>query len=61
MNPQKLICDSDTAEGNSTLPKILLNGNNICMVGPHITRRTALLTRSQMVPGGDGQTVLEDE
>ncbi|KAI4699469.1 hypothetical protein J4E81_004493 [Alternaria sp. BMP 2799] len=36
---------NDPAEGNVELPKILLNGNNICM----------------MVPGGDGQTVLEDE
>ncbi|EDU45340.1 hypothetical protein PTRG_02817 [Pyrenophora tritici-repentis Pt-1C-BFP] len=36
---------SDPAEGNIKLPKILLNGNNICM----------------MVPGGDGTTVLEDE
>ncbi|KAF5850280.1 hypothetical protein GGP41_002546 [Bipolaris sorokiniana] len=36
---------SDPAEGNVQLPKILLNGNNICM----------------MVPGGDGQTVLEEE
>ncbi|USP79927.1 LSM-domain-containing protein [Curvularia clavata] len=36
---------SDPAEGNVQLPKILLNGNNICM----------------MVPGGDGQTVLENE
>ena len=24
--------DSDPAEGNNKLPKILLNGNNICMV-----------------------------
>ncbi|KAL7774857.1 hypothetical protein CFE70_005772 [Pyrenophora teres f. teres 0-1] len=36
---------SDPAEGNVKLPKILLNGNNICM----------------MVPGGDGTTVLEDD
>jgi U6 snRNA-associated Sm-like protein LSm5 len=39
------VTEIDAAEGNVKLPKILLNGNNICM----------------MVPGGDGQTVLEDE
>ncbi|KAH6866733.1 RNA-binding protein lsm5 [Alternaria incomplexa] len=39
------VTEIDPAEGNVELPKILLNGNNICM----------------MVPGGDGQTVLEDE
>ncbi|CAI9635259.1 hypothetical protein GT037_007759 [Alternaria burnsii] len=39
------VTEIDPAEGNVQLPKILLNGNNICM----------------MVPGGDGQTVLEDE
>ncbi|EAT88882.2 U6 snRNA-associated Sm-like protein LSm5 [Parastagonospora nodorum] len=39
------VTEIDPAEGNVKLPKILLNGNNICM----------------MVPGGDGQTVLEDE
>ncbi|KAF1945439.1 LSM-domain-containing protein [Clathrospora elynae] len=39
------VTEIDPADGNSRLPKILLNGNNICM----------------MVPGGDGQTVLEDE
>ncbi|KAF1845739.1 LSM-domain-containing protein [Cucurbitaria berberidis CBS 394.84] len=39
------VTEIDVAEGNVKLPKILLNGNNICM----------------MVPGGDGQTVLEDE
>ncbi|KAF1929757.1 LSM-domain-containing protein [Didymella exigua CBS 183.55] len=38
------VTEIDPAEGNNKLPKILLNGNNICM----------------MVPGGDGQTVLED-
>ncbi|KAG9206218.1 hypothetical protein B5807_01610 [Epicoccum nigrum] len=38
------VTEIDSAEGNNKLPKILLNGNNICM----------------MVPGGDGQTVLED-
>ncbi|KAF9692495.1 hypothetical protein EKO04_009678 [Ascochyta lentis] len=38
------VTEIDPAEGNNTLPKILLNGNNICM----------------MVPGGDGQTVLEE-
>jgi hypothetical protein len=43
------------------LPKILLNGNNICMVLMTSTLQTALLTKMQMVPGGDGQTVLEDE
>ena len=39
------VTEIDPAEGNVQLPKILLNGNNICM----------------MVPGGDGQTVLEEE
>ena len=39
------VTEVDPNEGNVKLPKILLNGNNICM----------------MVPGGDGQTVLEDE
>ncbi|CAA9962356.1 hypothetical protein PTNB73_03258 [Pyrenophora teres f. teres] len=39
------VTEIDPAEGNVKLPKILLNGNNICM----------------MVPGGDGTTVLEDE
>ncbi|KAH8731471.1 LSM domain-containing protein [Phaeosphaeriaceae sp. PMI808] len=39
------VTEVDPTEGNIKLPKILLNGNNICM----------------MVPGGDGQTVLEDE
>ncbi|KAL5121936.1 RNA-binding protein lsm5 [Pleosporales sp. CAS-2024a] len=39
------VTEIDPTEGNVKLPKILLNGNNICM----------------MVPGGDGQTVLEDE
>ncbi|EOA80799.1 RNA-binding protein lsm5 [Exserohilum turcicum] len=39
------VTEIDPAEGNVKLPKILLNGNNICM----------------MVPGGDGQTVLEEE
>jgi U6 snRNA-associated Sm-like protein LSm5 len=39
------VTEIDATEGNVQLPKILLNGNNICM----------------MVPGGDGQTVLEDE
>ncbi|KAF1358119.1 LSM-domain-containing protein [Lizonia empirigonia] len=38
------VTEIDPAEGNNNLPKILLNGNNICM----------------MVPGGDGQTVLEE-
>ncbi|XP_014554469.1 hypothetical protein COCVIDRAFT_39673 [Bipolaris victoriae FI3] len=38
------VTEIDPAEGNVQLPKILLNGNNICM----------------MVPGGDGQTVLEE-
>ncbi|KAF3040852.1 RNA-binding protein lsm5 [Didymella keratinophila] len=38
------VTEIDPAEGNKKLPKILLNGNNICM----------------MVPGGDGQTVLEN-
>ncbi|KAJ4380274.1 hypothetical protein N0V86_004584 [Didymella sp. IMI 355093] len=38
------VTEIDSAEGNNKLPKILLNGNNICM----------------MVPGGDGQTILED-
>ncbi|KAH9860540.1 RNA-binding protein lsm5 [Plenodomus biglobosus] len=37
------VTEIDVTEGNNKLPKILLNGNNICM----------------MVPGGDGQTVLE--
>jgi U6 snRNA-associated Sm-like protein LSm5 len=50
--------NSDPAEGNVKLPKILLNGNNICMVQP---ASGSILTPSQMVPGGDGQTVLEDE
>ncbi|CAG5175669.1 uncharacterized protein ALTATR162_LOCUS10576 [Alternaria atra] len=39
------VTEIDPVEGSVQLPKILLNGNNICM----------------MVPGGDGQTVLEDE
>lgn len=37
------VTEIDVTEGKNRLPKILLNGNNICM----------------MVPGGDGQTVLE--
>ncbi|CBX90306.1 RNA-binding protein lsm5 [Plenodomus lingam] len=37
------VTEIDASEGNVKLPKILLNGNNICM----------------MVPGGDGETVLE--
>jgi small nuclear ribonucleoprotein (snRNP)-like protein len=52
---------SDPAEGNVKLPKILLNGNNICMVLTTFTPQGTLLTKMQMVPGGDGQTVLEDE
>jgi small nuclear ribonucleoprotein (snRNP)-like protein len=52
---------SDPAEGNVKLPKILLNGNNICMVLMTSTLQATLLTKMQMVPGGDGQTVLEDE
>jgi U6 snRNA-associated Sm-like protein LSm5 len=52
---------SDPAEGNVKLPKILLNGNNICMVLVTSTLQATLLTKMQMVPGGDGQTVLEDE
>jgi U6 snRNA-associated Sm-like protein LSm5 len=54
--------NSDPAEGNVKLPKILLNGNNICMVQPASgSPESSILTPSQMVPGGDGQTVLEDE
>ncbi|PVI00375.1 LSM-domain-containing protein [Periconia macrospinosa] len=39
------VTEIDAIEGNSKLPKILLNGNNICM----------------MVPGGDGKLVMADE
>ncbi|KAF2658272.1 LSM-domain-containing protein [Lophiostoma macrostomum CBS 122681] len=39
------VTEIDPAEGNTQLPKILLNGNHICM----------------MVPGGDATEVLEDE
>lgn len=38
---QGLMHSSDPAEGNGKLPKILLNGNNICMVtGSHATEPT---------------------
>lgn len=30
--------NSDNTEGNSRLPKILLNGNNICMVNDTLQR-----------------------
>ncbi|CAI6341557.1 unnamed protein product [Periconia digitata] len=39
------VTEIDAMEGKSQLPKILLNGNNICM----------------MVPGGDGEIVMDEE
>ncbi|KAF2710277.1 LSM-domain-containing protein [Pleomassaria siparia CBS 279.74] len=39
------VTEVDPIEGNGKLPKILLNGNKICM----------------MVPGGDGKTVIEGD
>lgn len=43
--------------GNQTkLPKILLNGNNICMVsaGPKQRQAEYVLTSPQLIPGGEG-------
>jgi len=37
---------SDPAEGNNKLPKILLNGNNICMVRTFLNHRLCSLNKS---------------
>ncbi|RDA95852.1 hypothetical protein CP533_5106 [Ophiocordyceps camponoti-saundersi (nom. inval.)] len=47
---------SDYGSGNRTkLSKILLNGNNICMVSGACLKLPLLLTSSsQLIPGGEG-------
>ena len=53
--------NSDRPEGDraTKLPKILLNGNNICMVGPKCSALMDMpaLTCTQMIPGGSGEEV----
>ena len=45
---------SDYSGSNTKLPKILLNGNNICMVIAIYPAKHFELTRYQLIPGGEG-------
>ena len=45
---------SDYSGGQTKLPKILLNGNNICMVSFAMLTQFGLLICLQLIPGGEG-------
>jgi U6 snRNA-associated Sm-like protein LSm5 len=45
---------SDYTGSQTKLPKILLNGNNICMVGHQALLFRLTLTSGQLIPGGEG-------
>lgn len=45
---------SDYSGSNTKLPKILLNGNNICMVMTIIQVQLFELILYQLIPGGEG-------
>lgn len=47
---------SDYSGSNTKLPKILLNGNNICMVCSYVVHVCSVteLTHSKLIPGGEG-------
>ena len=45
---------SDYSGSNTKLPKILLNGNNICMVMISSLLTSLELTHYQLIPGGEG-------
>lgn len=50
-----MLLGSDYTGSQTRLPKILLNGNNICMAGvspPHL--RALLIFCQQLIPGGEG-------
>ena len=48
------IWTSDYSGGQTKLPKILLNGNNICMVSTSLFIQSGSLIRIQLIPGGEG-------
>jgi hypothetical protein len=48
------ILGSDYTGSQTKLPKILLNGNNICMVGHQALLPRLTLTSGQLIPGGEG-------
>ena len=47
------VTEFDYTGSQTKLPKILLNGNNICMVSPRKMSNGSLLI-VQLIPGGDG-------
>ena len=49
-----LTLGSDYTGSQTKLPKILLNGNNICMVGYQALLSRLTLTNGQLIPGGEG-------
>ncbi|KAM0225111.1 hypothetical protein ACHAQD_001911 [Fusarium lateritium] len=49
------VTEFDYSGNHTKLPKILLNGNNICMVSQtHLVPALILIIAMQLIPGGEG-------
>lgn len=48
------VIEFDYTGAQTRLPKILLNGNNICMVSSVRTAFSTVIDQAQLIPGGEG-------